>query len=207
MYIVFDENDAFLHVYCDFRSEVGMAWTLFTSRDGHQIVGPFWKEFSPWNANQTEINWARYRLLKSTVVHLSEKSTHWRTTCEYEKMDIDYVDYLRSKINETNPITYDHRSLVKAEQCRLVEYVNIRGRQCTDCTVFLGQGSSCILYSSSVRNSDICGCDFDSSNFLSDCPTGSTEEFYFNCFGSGCNSGKHRCHTATESTTQYWFGG
>ena len=184
-----------------------MAWTLFTSRDSHQNCGPFWAAFSPWNANQTEINWARYRLLKSTVVHLSEKSTHWRTTCEYEKMDIDYVDYLRSKINETNPMAYDHRNFANAGQCRLVEYVNIRGRQCTDCTVFLGQGSSCTLYSLSVRNSDICGCDFDSSNFLSDCRTGSTEEAYFNCLGAGCNSGKHRCHTVTESTTQFWFGG
>ena len=184
-----------------------MAWTLFTSRDSHQNCGPFWAAFSPWNANQTEINWARYRLLKSTVLHLSEKSTHWRTTCEYEKMDIDYVDYLRSKINETNPMAYDHRNFANAGQCRLVEYVNIRGRQCTDCTVFLGQGAGCILHSSSVRNSDICGCDFDSSNFLSDCRTGSTEEAYFNCLGAGCNSGKHRCHTVTESTTQFWIGG
>ena len=183
-----------------------MAWTLFTSRDGHQSAGPFWAEFSPWNTNQTEINWARYRLPKPTVVHLKEKSTHWRITCEYEKMDIDYVDYLRSKISKTDPIKYNHNNWANAKQCRLVEYVNIRGRQCSDCTVVLGQGPGCILYSLSPRNTDY-GCDFDSSNFVSDCPAGSKQELYFNCFGSGCNSGKHRCHTATESTTQFWFGG
>ena len=67
--------------------------------------------------------------------NISVVSTDWRLTCNYNTHVIDYVDYVRGKVADTDLMSYSSPELDKADRCRLVVYGNIRGKSCNDCTI------------------------------------------------------------------------
>ncbi|CAB3988552.1 Hypothetical predicted protein, partial [Paramuricea clavata] len=75
--------------------------------------------------------------MSSTMMNdLSTQSTHWRATCSFPTHGVDYVDYVRGKF-----VDFDIINFVGTVDCKKVEYVNIRGHQCSDCSLAWWQTS------------------------------------------------------------------
>merc|ERR1719204_1785881 len=64
------------------------------------------------------------------MTHHKKKSSYWRITCSFDKIDVgyleemrvDYRDYVRGKFSEFDITTYNG-----AGSCGKIEYINIRG--------------------------------------------------------------------------------
>ena len=204
IYKVYDSNGNAFQVFCDFDSEKGIAWTLVTSCRRDQTPVSFLQTFSAANINVVGSEWANYHLSKAAMSFVSQTSTHWRVTCEYNTLGVDYVDYIRSKINETSLLTYQDIGLSYANRCSKVEYANVRGRQCEHCTVAILQYAAYNMHISHPVGS-IYGCDIKTSDFAEGC---GSNEHYFGYFKDGnCVTGHNRCAATSDSTTQFWFGG
>ena len=196
------DGDAY-KVFCDFDSEKGIAWTLVTSCKRDITPVSLCADFSAVNIDSPGSEWANYHLSKISISFVSQKSSHWRVTCAYNTLGVDYVDYLRSKISETSLLTYS-TPVLSESRCRKVEFVNTRGRQCEDCTVAMHQSE---VNSMNIPHSSgaVYGCDLKTSDFAEGC-TG--HEYFFGYFkADNCVTGHHRCAATGISTTQFWFGG
>ena len=195
-------------MFCDFDSEKGIAWTLLTSCRRDQTPVSFLQTFPAANINDVGSEWGNYHLSKAAMSFVSQMSTYWRVTCEYNTLGVDYVDYIRSKINETSLLTYQDIEVSQADRCRKVEYANVRGSQCEECTVGFQQSAD---YSMLVANwvSSVWGCDLKTSDFAEGCASGVNERYfgYFKGEYDNCVTGHHRCAATSDSTTQFWFGG
>ena len=129
------------------------------------------------------------RLDYANMKPIQKYTTLWRMTCSFQTSGIDYRDYVRGKKQELDVITFDGDLI-----CKKVEYVNIRGHMCLQCTVSFYQRDNCNLH----LNSDITACDFHGSHGA----VYSEDNF-------GCYMGVHsafRCARNPESTSQVWFG-
>ena len=187
---VYDTKGNAYQIFCDFDFEKGIAWNLVLP------VGDINPLFFFEKIN--------YHLSNAAMSFVSQMSTHWRVTCEYDTLGVDYVDYIRSKINETSLLTYQDIGLSYADRCRKVEHDNVRGRQCEHCTVAILQY---VAYSMHISHpvGSIYGCDIKTSDFAEGC---GSNEHYFGYFKDGnCVTGHHRCAATSDSTTQFWFGG
>jgi hypothetical protein len=59
-------------------------------------------------------------------------------TCSYPTRGLLKTDYLRSKFSETDILSYQHS---KESACtNTIEYINIGGKDCTNCATSIGQG-------------------------------------------------------------------
>jgi hypothetical protein len=121
---------------------------------------------------------------------LSTQSTHWRATCSFPTHDVDYVDYVRGKF-----VHFDIINFVGSGDCKRVEYVNIRGHQCSDCNLAWWQTSSDGLHTDS--SGSFCGYDASQGAVHSEDNFG----LYI-----GVNS-NFRCTSDASATTNWWFGG
>ena len=193
-------------MFCDFDSEKGIAWTLITSCRRDQTPVSFLQTFSGANINDVGSEWANYHLSKAAMSFVSQMSTHWRVTCEYNTLGVDYVDYIRSKINETSLLTYTQTGLSSADRCRKVEYANVRGRQCEHCTVGIHQYVEYGMHMSHWGGS-AWGCDLKTDDFAEGCVSGINEHYFGYFKATNCVTGHHRCAATSDSTTQFWFGG
>ena len=114
-------------------SEAGSAWTLVMSyalknKDMKQA-----REVMQHDAplNEHSPNWNLYRISLAQMTHLKSQSTHWRTTCSFPAYKVDYTDYVRAKFTDFDILTFSGEGIFKK-----VEYVNICGHQCAQCTLF-----------------------------------------------------------------------
>lgn len=178
-------------VYCDFQSELGSVWTLvmswsFANKDvlafdllGLTMDAPL-NELSP--------NWEVYRMSKDQMVFLKARSTHWRVTCSYDTMDIDYRDYLRGNFAE-----FDITSYVGGGVCKNIDYINVRGH--------VGHQDAAFWQTDGVMfhtDSHYTGCKFNAN-------AGSKKsEDNFGHYGNA--NPFFRCSSDSTATTQYWFG-
>ena len=143
--------------------------------------------------NEHSPNWNLYRMNLAQMTHLKSRSTHWRTTCSFPAYKLDYTDYVRAKFTDFDIMTFFGHGI-----CKKVEYVNIRGNQCAQCTTKWWQNSH---FAPHIDSSEI-GCQFVAT------PGSISNE---NNFGQYSNSRevnkKFRCSAHPLATTNWWFGG
>jgi len=124
-YSIIDQSGSSLTVYCDFESEPGSAWTLVISWSLENNNLPAFRSTSLTDdapVNEKTPNWIVYRQSKKAMDLIKSQSSHWRATCSFNKVKIDYRDYVRGKVADFDITTY-----LGNGQCKTIEYVNIRG--------------------------------------------------------------------------------
>ena len=139
-------------------------------------------------------NWNKYRMSLSMTNDLSNQSTHWRATCSFPTHGVDYVDYVRGKF-----VDFDVVNFVGDTVCKRVEYVNIRGRNCSDCDMPWWQKNQIwFLHTDSSSRTGI-KCGFNPTQ-------GSVpdEDNFGNYYTINSN---FSCTADTSATTNWWFGG
>ena len=176
-------------------SEAGSAWTLVMS---YALKNRQMKEIQNEGSmaknapvNEHSPNWNLYRMSLSQMTHLKSQSTHWRTTCSFPTHKVDYTDYVRAKFTDFDVMTF-----IGAGICKKVEYINIRGYQCAQCTSMWWQNA----YAAHI----------DSGSTSTACQLVPTQgsvpsEDNFGYYASYNN--KFRCSAGPLSTTNWWFGG
>ena len=136
-------------------------------------------------------NWNKYRMSLSMMNDLSNQSTHWRATCTFPTHGDDYVDYVRGKFVDLDVVNF-----LGINVCKRVEYVNIRGYQCSDCYVPWWQiVNKNFLHTDSTATT--CGFNPSQGAVFSEDNFG---------FYRAVNS-NFRCTADASSTTNWWFGG
>ena len=193
-YNIYDGSSNLVTVYCDMTSESGKAWTLVMSwatsnKDMAEFQVKSFSSDSPVDENLP--NWNKYRMSLDTMNDLSTQSTHWRATCSFPTHGVDYVDYVRGKFVDLDVVNF-----LGGNVCKRVEYVNIRGHECTDCDIPWWQtDNSYFLHTDSGYTT----CGFD--------PTQGAVSSEDN-FGRYVSvSSDFRCTADASSTTNWWFGG
>ena len=184
-----------IRVYCDMNSEEGYAWTLVMSfslknKAMDQIDRKPLGVDAP--LNERSPNWNLYRMSLSQMTHLKSQSTHWRSTCSFPAPKLDYTDYVRTKLAD-----FDVMAFLGSGIRKKVEFVNIRGHQCAQCTTRWWQGNGFFAHIDSSHS----GCDL--------VPTqGSvSSENNFGYYTDGMIKNKFRCTANPSSTTNWWLGG
>ena len=201
IYQIRNESNGTLNVYCDFASEPGAAWTLVQSysleKGEKNSVKDIFSDkplFVDFPVNETSPDdWSSYRLSLANIKSIRAHSTHWRATCEFQAMAIDFRDYLRALLHDYDVM----ETSVSPLSCKRYEFINIRGNQCIDCTAYTATYQAyapCVWSYPSVLV-----CEFDGKP-----NDGRFGETNFGCYSSP-NPG-FRCSATKDSTTQYWFG-
>ncbi|XP_067028464.1 uncharacterized protein [Acropora muricata] len=194
IYTLYDPaSKSFYQTFCDLTSENGFVWTLLESfslaNNFHFKAQPFDKDYP---VNQNSFNWNKFRLsmpiMKSTLSH----STHFRATCNFNTDGLVTTDYLRTKTTDLNILQLTGWPCVK------MEYINIRGYDCYDCTALMAQSIQWHLHTDSSGQS----CQFKSASNGSVKSGGGEDNFgYYNTINT-----LHRCTSGDDATTQWWFG-
>ena len=193
-YSIIDQSGSSLTVYCDFESEPGSAWTLVMSWSlQNNNLPAFQTTTLTENAlvNEKTPNWNAYRQSKNAMDLLKSQSSHWRATCSFNKMKFDYRDYVRGSFKE-----FDITTFLGDNQCKKVEYIDIRGHIGYQTTVaFWQRESAYLVHTDSSHRSCLYGGSPGS--------VGQEDNFgYYYYYNK-----KFRCTSDPSATTQYWFGG
>ncbi|CAB3976579.1 Hypothetical predicted protein [Paramuricea clavata] len=124
---------------------------------------------------------------------LRAQSTHWEVTCSFQTNSVDiYRDYARASFKE-----FDVLDFVGVKVCKKMEYINIRGQQCTQCTV--GWFAKLNQWALHIDGPASTTCQFK---------PGKDAVFTEDSFGHyWATNKKFRCTTSPDATTNYWFGG
>ena len=154
-------------------------------------------DYSDSNAVSSDSpNWQAYLIRPHDLAWLRNQSTHWRATCQYNTNGTVYRDYLRASFEDFDII---RKVPTNVSSCRKYEFVNIRGNECTNCTVqtYYIKDHSKFHISIDCR---IC-CDLH-GNLTGD-SVSSEDNFgqYYHV------NEKFRCSSSPEATTQFWVGG
>ena len=186
-------------VFCDFDRNSNMTWTLIQSYslENNQLFRslPFYID-SPQNWNNP--SWLQYRLSNSRMQFIQQDSKKWRLTCQYETDGVVYTDYVRLLNSKLDILTYRG---VASGTCVQVEYINIRGYNCTNCTAIGWQMDGMIFHFDNFGGGNInVRCDFKLAE-----PVACGDQDHFGFYG--CVNPKHRCSSSPQATTQTWFGG
>ena len=176
-------------------SEPGSAWTLvmsyaLKSRNMLVIARTTMPQNNP--VNEHSPNWNIYRMSFSQMTHLKSRSTHWRATCSFPSYKVDYTDYVRAKFTD-----FDIMTFLGAGICKKVEYVNIRGHECAQCTTKWWQINN--VFAPHIDSSRS-GCQFVPTH--GSVSTENNFGFYTEAYNR-----KFRCSAGALSTTNWWFGG
>ena len=175
------------------NSEPGSAWTLVMS---HALQNKNMEQFQANGAmqndrpvNEHSPNWNLYRMSLTQMNHPKSQSTHWRVTCSFPTHKVDYTDYVRAKFDDFDIMTFRGSGI-----CKKVEYINVRGHQCAQCSSRWWQDNSAAHLDSSTA-----GCQF--------LPTQGSVSSEDNFGLYGYWNKKFRCSAGSLSTTNWWFGG
>ena len=196
VYTLYDPSSkSFYQTFCDFTSENGFVWTLLESFSLAN-KNDFAKQqfYNDYEVNQNSFIWNKFRLplliMNSTLSH----STHFRATCNFNTDGLVKTDYLRGKTTELNIL------LLEGGPCVTLEYINIRGYEGYNCTVWMTQKPhKWHLHTDSHYGGNYC--QFKSAK------TGSIGGWGEDNFGYYYTVNRlHRCSSRGDSTTQWWFG-
>ena len=180
-------------MYCDFSSEPGWIWTLvisqsFANREMPEFKSTPFFEDSP--VSEDNPNWKAYRLSLEKMKDLRSQSTHCRVTCSFPTYGVDYTDYVRANFSEFDPILTTGKRI-----CKRVEYMNVRGHECSGCTSAWWQVANGFLH----HDSSFALCEFKET------PGSVSGEDNFGSYGS--TNPNFRCTmTSQEASTNHWFG-
>jgi len=132
-------SKSFYQTFCDFTSENGFVWTLLDSfslaNKNHYTdlkAQPFYKDYP---VNQNSFKWNKFRLSLPIMTSTLSHSTHFRATCNFKTDGLVTTDYLRGKTTDFNFL------LPTQGPCVKMEYINIRGYDCYNCTAKMTQKS------------------------------------------------------------------
>ena len=135
-------------------------------------------------------NWNTFRLSLSHMKQLRSRSSHWRITCSFQNDGLVLQDYVRAKVVDFDPIDFKGTGI-----CKKVEYINVRGHNCSDCNTAWWQGDDVPL----SHDSSKARCGFDPSSGAVE----SEDDFGLYQY----TNPTFRCTlSGRESTTNYWFG-
>ena len=192
-YDIFNSTNEPFSVYCDLQSEPCFVWALIQSftlgNKGIFLDKGFSVDF-PVNETTNKVDWTSYRLSLARMQSLADHSTHLRASCNFPTDGLQYTDYARAKL-AGHDIFGNWESA-----CKMYEYVNIRGHNCSDCTALTRQKHN----KAWVIKSQPSKCDFNGTS-------GAVKsENNFGRYFPGTTNPNHRCTSSPTSTTQHWFG-
>ena len=199
-YTIIDEMNKPFQVFCDFswswNRAAMISWTLVQSYQ-FQNKNMFQKSFfedSPIS-NETP-NWKSYRLSTSRIRLIQRDSTKWRMTCRYETKDgLNYTDYVEGLKTDIDIVEFN-----ETKTCKKVEFINVRGYNCTQCEAMMKQKHNRPFHHDSYRSHQSCSFKPKNSTICN-----KISEDNFGLYK--CTSTTHRCSMDNGSTTQTWLGG
>ncbi|XP_031572999.1 uncharacterized protein LOC116306997 [Actinia tenebrosa] len=192
LYYIRDTNDHVYPVFCDFNTEANKAWTLFMSQNFLNRNMPAFVTKSlnvNYPVNEDQPNWDAYRLSFARMESLKRHSSHWRITCNMPRDGVSFVDYVRAKISNFDILQFNGKGA-----CKLVEYMNVMGHECNDCTSAWWQFDGQIFHHDMTQAK----CVFGDTE-------GATDSQDVFGFYQNVNS-NFRCLSSNDSNTNYWFG-
>ncbi|RDD39591.1 hypothetical protein TrispH2_008126 [Trichoplax sp. H2] len=201
-YVIYDSLNRPFTTFCDFNSDVGFVWTLIESLSLANAKKSKYRKSFYYDVSTSgcSINWSEFRLCKSVMKSIADArgSTHFRATCNFNIEDIkginNHRDYLRvSFCNYPNFFKN-----VAAHFCTKMDYVNIRGHTCRQCSIPLYDGGSSyhiLLQVDHAKN--IC------DKWV--VPNTVVHDFAFGDYRY-MNS-KFTCANSSTSITNWWIGG
>ena len=142
VYIMYDpRSKSFYQTFCDFTFENGFVKTLLESfRLANKNEFQNQQFYKDHRVHQNSFTWNKFRLswfiMNSTLSH----SPHVRTTCNFIIDGMIARDSLRAKTTDLNIL------LLKGARCIKMEYINIRGHDCYNCTAWISQRSKWHLH-------------------------------------------------------------
>ena len=89
--------------------------------------------FKDYPKNQEAFTWGKFRLSLLLMIATANLSTHVRATCTFNTEELQYKDYFRAKLSDIDVLR------LRSEGCKKVEFISIRGYNCTGCTAFFFQ--------------------------------------------------------------------
>ena len=189
-YKILDGDKTLHEVFCDFDTNSSMTWTLIESFQRDQIMESL--SFDE-PLNQDNHTWNGYRLSKTRMESIQNDSLMWRATCQYQEHSncSDLVRGFNDKIN----------ILTQKDGCFEVEYINVAGYFCSNCTVFFYQKPSWTFhfYFREKREKEN-KCYFQPNVSVA-------QADYFGAYYSDWIDTGHCCSKSPTTTTQVWFGG
>ena len=196
-YYIRNREDKAVRVFCDFEKDSNISWTLVQSYSLglHKVYQePFFTNL-PKNSSKPT-NWFSYRLGKEMMQWIQTDSTKWRVTCDFDKnLTAIKTDYIEGEKADVDIMNFNG-----LEKCKKVNYVNIRGHNCSDCTAVLYQTSNYPLHIDARKSKT--KCEFTVTDPKS-CSSGGEDSFGL----YNCPHQDHRCSATDTSTTNTWLGG
>ena len=194
VYTMYDPtNKSFYQTFCDFTSETGFVWTLLESfrlaTNSEFQNQQFYKDHP---LNQNSFTWNKFRLSRLIMNSTLSHSTHVRATCNFNTDGLVTTDYLRAKTTDLNIL------VLNSQPCVKMEYINIRGYDCYNCTAKMTQTISWHLHIDSFHGRS---CQFTSARNGSVAGGGEDNFGYYEIINP-----LHRCTSGDNATTQWWFG-
>ena len=188
-------KEVLLPTFCDFTSKNGFVWTLLESFSlGNRKDFKSRSFLQDYSVNETSFKWNKFRLSMPIMNWTLSYSTHFRATCNFNTDGLVTTDYLRAKTANLNNLQLISNLCVK------MEYINIRGYDCYNCTALMIQRINWHLHNDSYYEAK--SCQFTSAgNGPNASPSGEDnfgEQYVINPL--------HRCTSANHATTQWWFG-
>ena len=177
-------------------------WTLIESFALKRNVKYASKSFLvDFPVHETAQRWSDYRLSRSVMLYIRNHTSLWRATCMYAH-GFRTRDYMKGLLSDMDIMTYDGEHI-----CAKVQYINIRGQSCTNCTThFYQDASSRHPYVDSCVGGKIMDCSWSaclgSIKATIDGYTSWDDNFGFYMI----NHTSHRCTLSSSSTTQWWLG-
>jgi hypothetical protein len=120
----------------------------------------------------------------------------------YSLYGVDFRDYMRVRLSIVNPLT--HNLGLLNEKCSTVDYINIKGTNCVNCTQMIFQRSNTMLSLRPSKSRLKGKCNFNTSTVEHRCDNGNYSRLF--CRYDVCSDPKYRCSEKTTSTTEFWFG-
>ena len=195
IYNITDQQNISFPVHCDFGPEPGVAWTLIQS---HSLQSndafkskAFYLHDMPNNQDAPE--WNNYRLSVSRMKSIQDVSTHWRATCNFPTTGVDYRDYWRVSLEDLDLFVEP----IADAFCLFSEFVNIRGNECANFTVWTAYSPVYSLHMDSWYNQER-GCEFNGQ------AGGKENEDNFGFYES--TNTAFGCTSSISSTSQFWLG-
>lgn len=198
-YKIITKDDNKVKVYCHFESD--RIWTLVMSYslkfNQHYKNTPY---FTNSPRNEMIETWEDHRLSLNSMKTIKEDgNTLWCITCSYGNKGWNTTDIVIAK-HKNAPIM---KKDMPFPMCLNVDFINIRGNFCRNCSVPFWQRKGLIFHIDSENSKNYCEKKriFDPMK----CDEGSGGENNFGFYN--CQNRQHRCSSSNNATTQLWFGG